>query len=216
MIYEYIGYAASIAILVSVLMSSPRKFRWINLAGGVTYALYGFLIESFPVAFMNICTVFINVYYLYKMYKTSDYFKTLPIDKNSVYLKNFLEFYKNDISKFFDTSRVDVDNSDVSFYILRNVVPAGFFVGKKVNDNTLRIDFDYVVPIYRDFKMGEFIYKNNKQIFTDKGISNLITYTDSTEGEILVPARSELIIYPEYTVDTHISGGDKIVSITVA
>jgi len=183
MIYEYIGYAASIAILVSVLMSSPRKFRWINLAGGVTYALYGFLIESFPVAFMNICTVFINVYYLYKMYKTSDYFKTLPIDKNSVYLKNFLEFYKNDISKFFDTSKVDVDNSDVSFYILRNVVPAGFFVGKKVNDNTLRIDFDYVVPTYRDFKMGEFIYKNNKQIFTDKGISNLITYTDSEKHE---------------------------------
>ncbi len=46
--------------------------------------------------------------------------------------------------------------------------------------------------------------------------TNLITYTVSSDGEILVPARSELIIYPEYTVDTYISGGDKIVSITVA
>jgi hypothetical protein len=183
MFYEYLGYAASIAILVSVLMSSPRKFRWINLIGGVAYAIYGILIGSIPVAFMNACTVLINIYYLYKMYKTGDYFKTLPIDKNSVYLNNFLDFYKNDIAKFFDTSKVDVENSDVSFYILRNVVPAGLFVGTKVDENTLRIDFDYVVPIYRDFQMGEYIFKNNKDMFTEKGIESLITYTESEKHE---------------------------------
>jgi len=178
-IYEYVGYFASIAILVSVLMSSPRKFRWINLVGGLTYTIYGFLIGALPVAFMNICTVGINIYYLYKMYKTRDYFKTLPIDKNSIYLNNFLDFYKDDIAKFFDTSSVDITNSDISFYILRNVVPAGLFVGSKVDENTLRIDFDYVVPIYRDFQMGEYIFKHNKELFSEKGITNLIAFTDS-------------------------------------
>ncbi|MBI9009151.1 MAG: YgjV family protein [Tenericutes bacterium] len=183
MFYEYLGYAASITILVSILMSSPRKFRWINLLGGVAYAVYGILIDSIPVALLNFSTVLINLYYLYKMYKTSDYFKTLPIDKNSVYLDNFLDYYKEDIAKFFDTSTIEIDKSDISFYILRNVVPAGLFVGSKVNDNTLRIDFDYVVPIYRDFQMGEYIFKHNKEIFSKKGITSLITYTNSEKHE---------------------------------
>lgn len=183
MFYEYLGYAASVTILVSILMSSPRKFRWINLLGGVAYAIYGILIDSIPVALLNFSTVLINLYYLYKMYKTSDYFKTLPIDKNSIYLNNFLDYYKEDIARFFDTSTIEIDKSDISFYILRNVVPAGLFVGSKVNDNTLRIDFDYVVPIYRDFQMGEYIFKHNKEIFSSKGITSLITYTNSEKHE---------------------------------
>lgn len=112
------------------------------------------------------------------MYKSNDYFKLLPIDKESVYLKNFVDFYRSDIEKYFTNFDVDVDHSEISFYILRNVVPAGFFVANKVNEDTLRIDFDYVVPSYRDFKMGVYIYKDQKHIFTEKGFHKLITYTN--------------------------------------
>ena len=88
----------------------------------------------------------INIYYLYKMYSSKDYFKVLSIDKNSAYLKYFLDFYRNDIEQYFPTHDINVDESDLSFYILRNVVPAGFVVGNKQSDTILRIDFDYVVP----------------------------------------------------------------------
>lgn len=180
---EYIGYLASAIVLISLLMSSAKKLRFINLIGSLIFAIYGFMIKAYPVGIMNASIVIINVYYLYKMFNTKDYFRTLSIDKNSEYLKYFLKFYKNDINKYFPTSDIDVDSSDVSFYILRNVVPAGFFVGNKVNENTLRIDFDYVVPTYRDFKMGEYIYKEQKHIFLDKGYTNLITYTNNEKHE---------------------------------
>lgn len=117
------------------------------------------------------------------MYNTKDYFKTLAIDKKSEYLKYFLKFYEADINKYFPTANIDVDNSDVNFYILRNVVPAGFFVGNKVKDGVLRIDFDYVVPTYRDFKMGHYIFEDKKNIFLDKGFTSLITYTDNEKHE---------------------------------
>ncbi|XMB72239.1 hypothetical protein RJI07_09050 [Mycoplasmatota bacterium WC30] len=180
---EYLGYLASIIVLVSLLMSSAKKLRWINLMGSLTFAVYGFLIDAIPVGALNIATTFINLYYLYKMYNTKDYFKTLPIDKNSVYLKHFLKFYKDDISNFFSTHEVDVDNSDISFYILRNVVPAGFFVANKYNENTLRIDFDYVIPTYRDSQIGKYIFKNKKDIFLSKGFNSLITFTESLKHE---------------------------------
>ncbi len=180
---EYLGYLASVIVLVSLLMSSAKKLRWINLMGSLTFGVYGFLIGALPVALLNIATTFINIYYLYKMYNTKDYFKTLPIDKDSVYLKHFLKFYKDDIEKFFSTHEIDVDNSDISFYILRNVVPAGFFVANKYNENTLRIDFDYVIPTYRDSQIGKYIFKNKKDIFLSKGYNNLITFTESEKHE---------------------------------
>lgn len=180
---EYLGYLASLIVLISLLMSSAKKLRLINLAGSLIFAVYGFLIHAYPVAVMNAAVAIINIYYLYKMYRSQDYFRILPIDKNSEYLKYLLSFYENDIARFFSTTSVDVDHSTLSFYILRNVVPAGFFVANQESEGVLRIDFDYVVPTYRDFKMGEYIYNSKRQMFLDKGFNVLLTYTRSEKHE---------------------------------
>lgn len=180
---EYIGYLASAIILVSLIMSSPKKFRWINLIGGILFTVYGFLINAIPVGVMNAGISLVNIFYLYRMYNSKDYFKTLEIDKKSQYLNYFLKFYKADINKFFPNDEIDFDNADVSFYILRNVVPAGIFVGNKHDEKTLRVDFDYVVPQYRDFKMGQYIYNDKKSLFIDKGYETLITYTNNEKHE---------------------------------
>lgn len=180
---EYIGYLASVLILISLVMSSNLKLRIFNLLGGIAWIVYGVLTKAWPIAIMNACIACVNIYFLIKMFRMNEYFKTLPIDKNSEYLRNFLEMYNTDINKYFSTTDLDVDNSDVSFYILRNVVPAGFFVGNKVSENTLRVDFDYVVPAYRDFKLGKYVYSDQKDFFLDKGYNKLITYTDIEKHE---------------------------------
>jgi len=180
---EYLGYLASIVVLVSLIMSSAKKLRWINLFGSTIFSIYGFLIGAFPVGIMNASIAIINIFYLYKMYNTKDYFRTLAIDKKSEYLKYFLKFYENDVNKYFPNTNIDVDNSDINFYILRNVVPAGFFVGNREVDDILRIDFDYVVPTYRDFKMGHYIFKDKKDIFLNKGFKSLISFTDNEKHE---------------------------------
>ena len=180
---EYLGYLASIVVLISLLMSSAKKLRWISLLGSIIFSIYGFLITAYPVGIMNALIAIINIFYLYKMYNSKDYFKTLEIDQKSQYLKHFLKFYKDDIAKFFPTTEIDFENADVSFYILRNVVPAGIFVGNKLEDKILKVDFDYVVPTFRDFKMGEYIYKEKKNLFLDKGFESLVTYTNNEKHE---------------------------------
>jgi GNAT superfamily N-acetyltransferase len=176
---EYIGYLASAIILVSLLMSSVKKLRWINLFGSFTFVIYGILIEAYPVAVLNIATVAINIYYLIKMANKKTFFKILSIDKNSKYLEHFLSLHKNDLKNYFDVKEIDVDNADISFYILRDIVPAGVFVGTRFNEDTLQIDLDYVSPPYRDFSIGKYLYSEQKQIFIDKGFTNLITYTEN-------------------------------------
>jgi hypothetical protein len=176
---EYLGYLASIIVLVSLLMSSVKKLRWINLFGSITFVIYGFFIKAYPIAILNIGTVSINIYYLIKMSNAKTYFKVLEIDKHSKYLEHFLFLHKNDLTNNFNINQVNVDEADISFYILRDITPAGVFVGSRFDQNTLRIDLDYVSPPYRDFLIGKYLYTKQKELFLDKGFNKLITYTNN-------------------------------------
>ncbi len=178
----YLGYIASVIVLISLLMSSVKKLRWINLIGSLTFATYGFLIDAIPVAILNIGTTIINIYYLTKMYNTKDYFKLLDFDVKSEYFHYFLDFYKKDLSQFFSPNNIDLEKANMSFYILRNLRPAGIFLGSEVREDTLKIEMDYVVPEYRDFQMGIYLY-HNKDVFLKKGYKKLVTYTNIPRHE---------------------------------
>ena len=176
---EWLGYLASLFVLISLLMSSIIKLRWINLVGSSLFSLYGFLIGALPVGFMNLGIAIINIYYLIKIYRSKDSFKILPIKDNSQYFNYFIDFHKKELEKYANTSKFNTKNSDISFFILRNMVPAGIFIGSKYNENTLKIELDFVIPEYRDFKIGNYIYENRKDYFLDKGYSKFISFSSN-------------------------------------
>ena len=173
---EWLGYLASLIVLISLLMSSILKLRWINLLGSTIFALYGFLIGALPVGFMNMGIAFINIYYLIKIYGSKEYFKILPIETNTEYFKYFLNFYKEEIEKFRNRTTFNIDDHVVSFFILRNMVPAGIFLASKYNEQTLEVELDFVIPEYRDFKTGNYIFGDRKDYFLEKGFSSFISF----------------------------------------
>jgi N-acetylglutamate synthase-like GNAT family acetyltransferase len=171
-IVEWIGYGASAIILVSLLMSSIIKLRWINLAGSIFFSIYGYLIGSIPVMIMNMGIVAINSYYLSRIYGSKEKFEMLAIDKNSEFYNMFMDYNKNEIQKFFITDEFSLTEDSVGFYILRNLITAGIFIGKKKN-NTLEVALDFVMPAYRDFKTGKFVYEDCLDFFKEMGISRI-------------------------------------------
>ena len=154
--YEILGYVASLIVLVSLLMSSVKRLRWINLMGSLVFAVYGFLIGAIPVGVMNTGIVMINIYYLFQMYLKKDYF-TLLVSKDTTYFDHFIQFYKEDIQEFINVKEDISDAKFVKLFILRNTVPAGVVVGKELDSKTFEILIDYVTPQYRDFKIGRFL-----------------------------------------------------------
>lgn len=176
---EWLGYLASLIVLISLLMSSIIKLRWINLLGSCIFSLYGFLIGALPVGFMNLGIAFINIYYLVKIYQSKEFFKILPIEDNFQYFNHFLDFYKKGIEKYSPSFKYK--NFNIGFFILRNLVPAGVFICSQHNENTLKIELDFVIPEYRDFKIGTYIYINRKEYFLDKGYSKFICFSSNKE-----------------------------------
>lgn len=175
---EPLGTLASFIILVSLIMRSVKRLRIINLIGSIVFIAYAIFIQSIPVLIMNVGIVWINIYYLYQMYKSEDYFKVLAIDKHDEYLKAFLSFYKKDIKQAMAFKEDDLNASDYRFFVLRNMVPAGVFIANEYDEDTLEITLDYATPAYQDFKTSKHVFDNTKETFISQGYKHFITFTE--------------------------------------
>ncbi|GAB1404264.1 hypothetical protein MASR1M74_14430 [Lentimicrobium sp.] len=158
LLLEWLGYLASATIAFSMTMNSILKFRWINLAGAATFAIYGFLIHAYPVSFLNGIIVLVDIYYLYSFYSKQEVFEILRVNHRNDYLKRFLDFHQKDIQRFFPEYEARPGETDVIYFVLRNMSVAGVFIADESRPDTLQVKLDYVIPAYRDFKNGHFIY----------------------------------------------------------
>ncbi|AUD66073.1 hypothetical protein BK011_10375 [Tenericutes bacterium MZ-XQ] len=171
---EWVGYVASLIVLISLVMSSVKRLRWINLSGSLIFAVYGILISSYPVAAMNLGIVLVNSYYLYQIYSKKDLFELIPV-QDDAYFEHFIDVYKKDMSEYIHLSHDIKQTGLLKFFVYRNTVPAGLFIGRAIDEDKLDIWVDYTTPMYRDFKIAEYIYTKKKQVFLDKGFKMLYT-----------------------------------------
>lgn len=179
LVLQWIGYFASGVIAVSMTMNSIVKFRWINLIGATTFATYGYLIGAFPVMLLNGIIVLVDIYYLRKIYATKQLFDTVEIRPDSQYLQKFLDFHKEEIHEFFPDFVYNAEKNTVSFFILRNTTVAGLFLAHRENGDVLKVGLDYVIPEYRDYKNGKYVYMFLKDDFKNKGYKKVMTETSS-------------------------------------
>ncbi|MDP2088842.1 MAG: uroporphyrinogen decarboxylase [Flavobacteriaceae bacterium] len=69
---DWVGYLASVILMISFLMKSINTLRIINSVGALLFVVYGFmLVTSWPVIITNTFILGVNVYYLLKFYRTN-------------------------------------------------------------------------------------------------------------------------------------------------
>lgn len=178
-ILEWIGYAASVMIAISITMSSIVKFRILNLIGAVIFSLYGFLIGALPVGFMNLFIVVVDLYFLIQIFTTKEAFETIEVRPNDRYLIRYLQFNEKEIQRFFPGFEYNPELNDLSFFVLRDMQVAGLFLAHREEDSVLRVRLDYVGPKYRDFKNGRYIYTRLRKYFSDHGITKVLAHAGS-------------------------------------
>jgi hypothetical protein len=171
---QWIGYLASVIIAASMTMNSILKFRWINLAGALTFSTYGFLIGALPVGFLNAFIACVDIYYLYTIYSKKEVFEILEVRADNRYLLRFLQFHDREIQKFFPGFSYKPEMNTISFFVLRDMAVAGIFLAHRKEEHCLSVGLDYVIPEYRDFKNGKFIYLRLRDRFKKEGYIKVI------------------------------------------
>lgn len=64
-ITEWVGYAASLALIISFTMKNLNTLRIINSLGAVIFVAYGIMLQtSYPIIITNTFILMVNLYYL--------------------------------------------------------------------------------------------------------------------------------------------------------
>jgi len=158
-LHTLIGYLGSALIVTSLAMRSILKLRWIGLAGATTFLIYGYLIGAWPIVWTNAVIIFIHLHFLSQVRRSKEYFKILEVHLDSRYLQYFLDHYAEDIDSAWPGFRYRPEDGVHALFILRDLVPAGLIVGRDAGDGAIGLELDYVIPGYRDFKIGRYLFE---------------------------------------------------------
>ncbi len=175
-IVEIIGYVASALIALSMAMRSIVRLRWIGLIGSVCFAGYGLLIHSIPVFLLNSFTAGAHAFYLIQMKHKEEYFEIMRVPNiRTPFLGRFLKFYREEINHFFPEFSLSGLKEPHIIFVFRDMIPAGLFIARPFDKQTLEILLDYVTPGFRDFKSAHYIFYKGKKLFGNKGYQRFIT-----------------------------------------
>ncbi len=180
---EVVGYCASALIVISITQKSILRLRVIGLAGSLTFLVYAIAISAYPIAVVNVIAAGIHTWYLRKLIRhKEEVFRVLHVPPGSEYLLDFLEFYREDIQGRFQPEFVyEASEEQVTAFILRDMVPAGLFIGRAGSDGTFEVQLDFVIPQYRDFEIGSYVYSSDSDLLT--GIAPTCVWADASNSD---------------------------------
>ena len=180
---EIVGYLASALIVLSILQRSILRLRVLGLIGSFTFLAYSLAIGAYPIAALNVVGATIHLWYLRKLTRHKDeVFRILHVRPQSNFLADFLDFYAEEIKLGFQpdfTHRAGKDQ--VSAFILRDMVPAGLLIGSASEDSTLKVELDFVIPQYRDFKIGRFLFSSDSDLLTAYSLTRVEVTASSND-----------------------------------
>ena len=177
MLYQlapWFGYLASLLLAIGLIINNDLKFRWLNTGGNIAFIIYGVLLHAMPVVLTNSILLIINLFYLYRIYNRKELFELLEFNSGGILADRFLSFYKTDIADYFPGFSKEQMEGNINFVVLRNLVIANIFSARLSADGNAEVIINYTVTKYRDFKVGRFIFEQEKQFLHLKGIKKLV------------------------------------------
>lgn len=153
---EIIGYAASILIAISMLMTCILRLRWFILIGNILFITYAILIQAYPILILNTFNAVANIWFIWQAYYLKGNYAVLHAENNAPMLERFLSYYMEDIHAFFPKfNRFDVD--DVVFLIVKGTAVISAIGFRKIDKEKYEVVLDYVAVTHRNHKPAKLI-----------------------------------------------------------
>mgnify|MGYP002626311927 CR=1 FL=1 len=160
LILELVGYAGSLLIVISMLMTSVLKLRIINSAGCLVFMIYALCIKTYPTAVMQLALLVINFFNIRRLFLSKKNYTVIKAKSDDACLLYFIKNYCDDMKKYFPA--INFANDDV-YLIFSADVPAGILIASENSQKEMNVKIDYATPAYRDCSVGRFIHNYLKE-----------------------------------------------------
>jgi hypothetical protein len=154
-LYEIIGYAGTVLVVLSMMMTSVVKLRIVNICGSVLSMTYAFISNTWPIVLMNAALIVINLIQLIRSYTRKINFNYKISKTSNTSFKHFIEVYNSDILKFFNN--ITFKGTEDVFLVYIDTELVGILVGE-ILDGTFNVLIDYAIPKYRDLSVAKYLF----------------------------------------------------------
>lgn len=168
----FIGYLASAFLAASLVVSNAFKFRWYSLGGQVTFIIYGLMIDAMPVVIANGILLVINIIQMVRLYQIKEAFDLVQISTHDELISCFIRRNKKDIESYFPEF-AESNSGDKAFITLRDLTVANLFIFRMKGEGEANVLINYTIPKYRDYKVGKFIFGQEKEKLLTQGVKKI-------------------------------------------
>lgn len=167
-VIDLVGWSGSALLIYSLLQTRVLRFRVLNLLAALVLVGYNAVIAVWPMVAMNAVIAAINAVVIWRLQRGRHdvrRYDVVPIGPDEPYLRHVLERHDEDIRRFHpDVQWPPAEGEPLAFLVLAvgdgDGETAGVVLAHRTDEpGTARIDVDYVLPRYRDFTPGEFVYR---------------------------------------------------------
>ena len=175
-VWSIIGWGGSALVVVSLLQTRILRLRLLNLVGCAVLIGFNAAVEVWPMVGMNAVLAVINVVQLWRLLRhrhDAATYAVLEVDGTDAYLRHVLGLHADDIVRFNPGFDPRTATAPYAFLVQHGERTVGVVLAHDAGDGRAQIDVDYVLPKYRDFTPGEFVYRRS-DVFTGHGFRQVI------------------------------------------
>lgn len=183
---EVVGWAGSALLVWSLWQTRVLRFRTFNLVASLVLVVYNALIGVWPMAAVNVAIAVINIYHLSRLLGTRDdetTYEVVEVGPTEDYLRYVLRRHADDIELHNPGFVWDgAAPGRWAFLVLRETETVGVVLLSDAGDGTARVELDYVLPRFRDFSVGKFVYRRGGRL-SELGFRRLVANDRMTDAE---------------------------------
>lgn len=162
-ILEIIGWFGSVLLVVSLLQTRVMRLRVLNSAASAVLVGYNAALGVWPMVAMNAVLVCINLTVIAKMLRQRHDARAYDVVRVGVgepFLARLLDRHAGDITRFNPAPDALLGQAEHAFLVTSGDEVVGVVLSRAGEaPDEQQVVLDYVLPPYRDFTPGEFVFR---------------------------------------------------------
>jgi len=191
-----LGWAGSALLVHSLLQTRVLRFRVLNLLAAAVLIVFNALIGVWSMVAMNAVIAVINIWHAARLVRGRHddlRYEVVPIGAEESYLRSVLARHRADIERFNPALNLDhatlrgvgpvAPQQRLAFLVLASGETVGVVLAHRTDvPGEAQVDLDYVLPRFRDFTPGEFLYRRGGPFLT-AGVHRLLAPPQMREAD---------------------------------
>jgi hypothetical protein len=163
---DVLGWAGSGLLIFSLMQARVLRFRVLNLVACLILIVFNGLLEIWPMVAMNVVLSLINLWFIRSLVADRHdvrAFEVLEVGPGDAYLRHVLRTHQEDVLKHQPDLAWDGDAAGRRAYLVEHgYETVGVVLAREEPEGVLQIELDYVLPRFRDFSPGEFVWRRSR------------------------------------------------------